>query len=151
MKWAMLCFESAKSRLGQLKKDSLEVVSQVRVGVHIYQTPPNPAFISKLAVTDVVALPNKCRVAIGNIGDVQVYCKATLQLVPATGAAFGLDGIEAPMFPDQLRYFDFLLPEAGARVFLYLQYRSRNSSIAACGNFGAAPNPPLLESNSSCR
>lgn len=108
MRWTMLVFEVIKNT----PKDKAAPINiSTGLGTLIYQTPPNANFEKKLAVTDIVSVSNKkIRVSVGNIGDLQVRCKASLELRSTKGTLIKVDDIEAPMFPNQLRYFDFTLP-----------------------------------------
>lgn len=114
MKWAMLFIETVEENVSKDDKTAqASVKNLIRVGVHIYQTPPGLSEKS-IKVIDLVPnkeIPNTYDLVCKNTGDVMIECKAYLQLAAANGEETKLDFIEFPMFPGQKRYVTFELPK----------------------------------------
>lgn len=114
MKWAMLFIETIEENVARNDQNAQATVKNlIRVGVHIYQTPPG---ISEKAikVLDLKANPNMANtydLVCQNSGDVMIECKAHIELASASGEQTKLDFIEFPMFPGQKRYVTFELPK----------------------------------------
>lgn len=115
MKWSMLFIETVQEQLtSDDTKASASVRNLLRIGVHIYQTPPGVSEKSIMAV-DLKPIPdvkNVYNFLCQNTGDVMLECKAYLQLTSlASGEETKLDFVEFPMFPGQRRYVTFELPK----------------------------------------
>lgn len=118
MKWAMLFLQSANERDSTEKKNknvSTQVKELIRVGIHIYQTPPNA---NKLKVTanafyEVDKESRLYELNMENTGDAMLQCKAHLELTNIeTGKEFRLDKIEYPVFPGGKRKVRFAVPSS---------------------------------------
>ena len=95
------------------KNAQATVKNLIRVGVHIYQTPPN-AMEKSIKVLDLKPNPeiaNAYDLVCKNTGEVMIECKAHLELAAANGEQTKLDFIEFPMFPEQVRLVTFELPK----------------------------------------
>ncbi len=105
MKWAMLFLQSVSeqdSSSRNKKKVSTKINEVVRVGIHIYQTPPQLTNMSAkaLSFTPVAGEKNTYEFAMANTGDVMLTCKAHLELTNiASGSETKLENIEFPVFP----------------------------------------------------
>lgn len=114
MKWAMLFIETVEENVSRNDKNAQATVKNlIRVGVHIYQTPPN-ATEKSIKVLDLKPnreIANAYDLYCKNTGDVMIECKAHLELAAANGEQTKLDFIEFPMFPDQVRLVTFELPK----------------------------------------
>lgn len=116
MKWAMLFLQTVSekdaeaAKAGQLGATIKELL---RVGIHIYQTPPN--IITKQAVANYLikpdTIPDQLYFGVANTGKTMLQCKAFLTLTNlADGKETKLDRIEFPMFPDGKRRIIFKRP-----------------------------------------
>ena len=114
MKWAMLFIETIEENVSKSDQNAQATVKNlIRVGVHVYQTPPG-ATEKAVKVLDLKAnplMPNTYDLVCQNTGDVMIECKAHLELATANGEQTKLDFIEFPMFPGQKRYVTFELPK----------------------------------------
>lgn len=114
MKWSMLFIETVEENVSRNDKAAQATVKNlIRVGVHIYQTPPN-ATEKSIKVLDLKPNPeiaNAYDLYCKNTGEVMIECKAHLELAAANGEQTKLDFIEFPMFPDQVRVVTFELPK----------------------------------------
>lgn len=121
MRWSMLFIETVEEKKTPAKIDGVvtSVQTSYRIGVHVYQTPPTKAakeiqmlsFSPKANTQDSVY-----RIEVKNIGDAQVHCKGFIELLnTANGKKTKLKPIEFPMFPQQVRYVDFVLPASMAK------------------------------------
>lgn len=114
MKWAMLFIETVEENVSRNDKNAQATVKNlIRVGVHIYQTPPN-AMEKSIKVLDLKPNPeiaNAYDLVCKNTGEVMIECKAHLELAAANGEQTKLDFIEFPMFPEQVRLVTFELPK----------------------------------------
>lgn len=114
MKWAMLFIETVEENVSKNDKTAqASVKNLIRVGVHVYQTPPG---LTEKAIKVVDLKPNKeipntYDLVCMNTGDVMIECKAYLELTSTSGEDTKLDFIEFPMFPGQKRYVTFELPK----------------------------------------
>lgn len=115
MKWAMLFIETVEeANAAKAASTQASVRNLLRLGVHIYQTPPT---LSNKEVKVLDLVPSKEAVNTYNLicqntGDVMLECKSYLELSSlADGAKTKLDPIEYPMFPGQKRYVTFELPK----------------------------------------
>lgn len=114
MKWSMLFIETVEENVTKNDKNAQATVKNlIRVGVHIYQTPPGLSEKS-IKVLDLKPNPeiaNTYDLVCQNTGELMIECKAYLELRNATGEQTKLDFIEFPMFPGQKRYVTFELPK----------------------------------------
>lgn len=118
MKWAMLFLQSANERDSAEKNNknvSTQVKELIRVGIHIYQTPPTANKL-KGKLNTLTAVENESRVfelTMENTGDAMLQCKAHLELTNIeTGKEFRLDKIEFPIFPEGKRNVKFTVPSS---------------------------------------
>jgi hypothetical protein len=116
MRWAMLFLESAPAT-DEEAKESKQLQTQVkqilRVGIHIYQTPPtvNKRSIKVLDLKPVNEKNNSFDFWLHNTGDVMLQCKADLELTNISdGKTVKLEKVEFPMFPEGKRKVNFKLP-----------------------------------------
>ncbi len=114
MKWSMLFIETVEENVSRNDKNAQATVKNlIRVGVHIYQTPPN-AMEKSIKVLDLKPnreIANAYDLYCKNTGEVMIECKAHLELAAANGEQTKLDFIEFPMFPEQVRLVTFELPK----------------------------------------
>jgi hypothetical protein len=113
MKWAMLFVETVEEQNNAVKKNGANINNLLRIGVHIYQTPPNLT-TKKVKVLELSPVPktvNNYRLTCKNEGDVMLECKSYVELASlADGKKIKTDPIEFPLFPEQKRYVNFQLP-----------------------------------------
>ncbi|MEJ7740673.1 MAG: hypothetical protein WKF97_24925 [Chitinophagaceae bacterium] len=116
MKWAMLFLQSVSeqdSTSRDKKKVSTKINEVVRVGIHIYQTPPYLTRKEAKAVsfTSVAGEKNSYEFTMANTGDVMLHCKAHLELTNvASGKETKLNNIEFPVFPGGARKIKLVVP-----------------------------------------
>lgn len=116
MRWAMLFLESAPAtdeEVKQSKQLQTSVKQILRVGIHIYQTPPtvNKRSIKVLDLKSINENNNSFDFWMQNTGDVMLQCKADLELTNiADGKTVKLDKVEFPIFPTGKRKVNFKLP-----------------------------------------
>jgi hypothetical protein len=114
MKWSMLFVETVEEQNAQASKGAQATVNNLlRVGVHIYQTPPSltKKQMKVYSLTPVPNANNTYQIYCQNIGDIMLDCKAYIELSSmADGKKIKLDAVEFPVFPDQKRYIIFQLP-----------------------------------------
>ncbi len=114
MKWAMLFIETIEENTAKNDKNAqASVRNLLRIGVHVYETPPNVTE-KGISVLDIKAnpdIPNAYDLVCKNTGQVMIECKASMSLNAADGEETKLDYIEFPMFPGQIRYVTFELPK----------------------------------------
>lgn len=116
MKWAMLFLQSVSeqdSASRNKKSVSTKINEIVRVGIHIYQTPPQLTNLSAKAIsfTPVAGEKNVYELAMANTGDVQINCKAHLELTNvASGSETKFENIEFPVFPGGKRKVKLTIP-----------------------------------------
>ena len=120
MKWTMLFIESTaeKTTPNQSKGFTTQVNNITRVGVHIVQTPPNltEKDLKMLSFSKVADSVNKFRITCKNTGKVQFDCKSYVELsYVATGEKTTINKNTFPLFPNQTRYADFVLPDTLAK------------------------------------
>ena len=87
--------------------------NKMRIGVHIYQTPPSLARkeVQLLRLSKVPDSVNQYKVVCKNTGDIQLQCRAYLELSSlADGKKTTVDGRVFPVFPGQERMMAFKLP-----------------------------------------
>lgn len=116
MKWAMLFVESVRESTAPVETKIMrsEIIPSTRFGVHIYQTPP-AVFQKELKLSSFTSLANVdgvFRIICENTGKVQLQCKSYIELSSLDdGKKITGTPIEVPIFPGQIRYIDFTLPE----------------------------------------
>jgi hypothetical protein len=113
MKWAMLFVETVEEQNKTTMQSGATVNNLLRIGVHIYQTPPTVTNkkIKAIALKEVPDTKNTYRLLCENQGDIMVDCKSYIELSSlADGKKTKLDATEFPMFPKQRRYVTFQLP-----------------------------------------
>jgi hypothetical protein len=116
MRWSMLFIETiseAKAPVVSPGGVSTQIDNKMRLGIHIYQTPP--AVIRKemkLVSFDETALNSSVyRLVCVNTGSIQLRCNSTLEIIDfESGTKTKLKPIESAMFPGQKRFIDFELP-----------------------------------------
>ncbi|MBS1687273.1 MAG: hypothetical protein JSS96_01010 [Bacteroidetes bacterium] len=118
MKWCMLFLETVNEMVAPMASDvkrAAAINDQMRMGVHIYQTPP--LMNKEIKMLAFKSVPNeKGHYILGcqNTGGTQMRVSAYLELSP-------LDGVENakkikvgpkrfPVFPEQKRYVELVLP-----------------------------------------
>jgi hypothetical protein len=116
MKWTMLFIQSAEEKLAPSKVEGFSTAVQniTRIGVHIVQTPPTlkDKDLKMLSFTKKVGEKNQYRIICENTGKVQFDCKTYIELsCVATGEKTVLKRDLFPLFPNQIRYADFIIPE----------------------------------------
>jgi len=116
MRWSMLFIETIEEKKAPAKVEGVvtSIHTSYRIGVHIYQTPPSRAareiqmlsFNAKANTQDSVY-----RIECKNVGQAQVHCKSFMELMnTGNGKKYQLTPVEFPLFPEQVRYIDFVLP-----------------------------------------
>lgn len=116
MKWAMLFLQSAEEQDSTDRKSkqfNTKIKELLRVGVHIYQTPPSVAQMSAKAITmkPVPGEINTYDFYMVNTGETMLQCKVHLALTNIeTGKEFRLDKIEFPVFPEGERIVRLVIP-----------------------------------------
>ncbi len=116
MKWAMLFLQSASeqdsaSRIN--KQFNTKVKELLRVGIHIYQTPPSitHAEAKGIALKEVPAEKNAYDFYMANTGEVMLECKVHMELTNVeTGKEYKLDRTEFPVFPAANRKVRLTIP-----------------------------------------
>lgn len=116
MKWAMLFLQSveeqdAASRAN--KQMQTQVKEILRVGVHIYETPPTVTAYKAKAVSlaPLTAEKNTYEFVLKNTGGNMLQCKAYMELTNvADGKSYTTEKTEFPVFPDGVRKVKLLLP-----------------------------------------
>jgi len=118
MKWAMLFLQSVSEQdsSARMKKGiSTKINEVVRVGIHIYQTPPMLTNVSAKAIsfTAVPGEKNVYELAMANTGDVMLNCKAHLELTNVeNGSETKFENIEFPVFPGGNRKVKLVIPSS---------------------------------------
>jgi hypothetical protein len=125
MKWAMLFIETVEEQKNVTATTAQAAVRNLlRIGVHIYQTPPSLTD-KQVKVFELSAAPKSpeskepnapkepdaYRLLCQNTGQLMLECKSYLELASmADGKKIKLDPVEFPVFPQQRRYVTFELP-----------------------------------------
>ena len=114
MKWSMLFVETVEENTAQASKNATAAVQNLlRIGIHIYQTPPSLTD-KQIKAFDLKPMPGqekKYQLICQNTGNVMIQCKSYLELASVVdGQKIKLDPIDFPMFPQQKRYVTFELP-----------------------------------------
>lgn len=119
MKWCMFFIETVKEKqLGTTTGFKTTIANRYRVGVHIYQTPPGVTekevrLLSLLEMEDTI---KRYRLICQNTGGAQLQCSSYIELFSLQdGSKIKLPSQEFPLFPEQIRYIDFVLPEKLAK------------------------------------
>ena len=114
MNWCMLFVETTQEK--QIKDTSgltTTIANKFRVGIHIYQTPPQVTK-KEIKLLDFKILEKekrKFRVTCQNQGEVQLQCSSQIEISASNGAnPIRLSPKEFPLFPSQIRYVDYELP-----------------------------------------
>ncbi len=116
MRWAMLFLQSADERDSSAAKNkqvNTQVKELLRVGVHIYQTPPSANVLKGkvIALKELSSEERAYEFHMQNVGDAMLNCKAHLELTSIeTGKEFRLDNIEFPVFPGAKRKLKITIP-----------------------------------------
>ena len=114
MKWSMLFIETVEEQVNNGNKGAAATVKNLlRIGVHIYQTPPTLTK-KQMKVYEIKPVPNAkntYQVVCQNVGDMMLECKSYIELSSmADGKKTKLEPVEFPVFPGQKRYVTFQLP-----------------------------------------
>jgi hypothetical protein len=120
MKWTMLFVQSAEEKLAPSKSEGFTTAVQniTRIGVHIVQTPPTlkEKDLKMVSFTKKIGEKNQYRIVCENTGKVQFDCKTYLELSSiTTGEKTVLKRDLFPLFPNQIRFADFTLPDTLAK------------------------------------
>jgi hypothetical protein len=119
MKWCMLFIETVKEKkLESSTGFKTTIANRYRVGVHLYQTPPEVTEkeLQLLQITSLANTANQYRLVCKNTGKTQLQCSGYIELFSLSdGSKLRLPSQEFPMFPEQIRYIDFSLPEQLAK------------------------------------
>lgn len=114
MKWSMLFVETVEENTAQAAKNATAAVQNLlRIGIHIYQTPPSltDKQIKAFDIKPVAGDDKKYQLVCQNTGNVMIQCKSYLELASMSdGQKIKLDPIDFPMFPQQRRLVTFELP-----------------------------------------
>lgn len=119
MKWCMLFLETVNEMVAPIASDvkrAAAISDQMRMGVHIYQTPP--LMNKEIKMLAFKSVPNeKGHYIIGcqNTGGTQMRVSAYLELSPLDGGEdakkIKVGPKRFPIFPDQKRYVELELPK----------------------------------------
>ncbi len=120
MKWTMLFIENTAEKIVPSKANGFATTINniARVGVHIVQTPPTitEKDLKLLSFSKVNDAINRFRITCKNTGKIQFDCKSYLELSSvATGEKTTVNKNTFPLFPNQTRYADFMLPDKLAK------------------------------------
>lgn len=116
MRWCMLFIETTQEKkVKDTTGVTTTIASRFRVGVHIYLTPEGikGKELKLLEFTPTNTQNNKYRMICQNKGQTQLNCTGYIELSSLTdGSRIKLPVIEFPIFPDQIRYLDFTIPDS---------------------------------------
>jgi hypothetical protein len=119
MKWCMLFIETTKEKKVESATGfKTTIANRYRVGVHLYQTPPEitEKEVKLIQITSLAADANLYRLICRNTGKTQLQCSGYIELFSLSdGSKLRLPSQEFPIFPEQIRYVDFSLPEQLAK------------------------------------
>lgn len=119
MSWCMLFIETVKEKkIGGATGFKTTIANRYRVGVHIYQTPPGVTDkeIRLLKIGPLANATNRYRLVCQNTGKTQLQCSGYIELFSLQdGSKIRIPSQEFPLFPEQIRYIDFSLPEQIAK------------------------------------
>lgn len=111
MNWCMLFIETIQEKtVTDTIGLTTTITNKFRVGVHIYQTPPDISKkeIKLLAFNVLDTSNSRFRITCQNNGETQLQCTSFLELVNVeTGEKLKIGPKEFPIFPEQIRYIDF--------------------------------------------
>ncbi len=114
MKWAMLFVETIEEqKASDPKKAQAMIRNLLRIGIHIYQTPPNltKKEVKAYKLEPVPGNTKQYRLLCRNTGEVMLQCKSYLELTyMKDGKKNKLEPIEFPVFPAQKRFITYELP-----------------------------------------
>lgn len=117
MKWAMLFLQSTEEQDANSKSNKqlqTQIKELIRIGVHIYQTPPtiHRHAAKAISLKAVEKEKNTYEFTMQNVGDVMLQSKAHLELTNVeTGKEFKLNKTEFPVFPEGTRKVKFTIPD----------------------------------------
>lgn len=115
MKWSMLFFETTEEQVVESATGvKTNVTNKVRIGVHLYQTPPSLTFkdVKILSFDHADTSARVCHIVCQNTGTVQLECNSYLELSNiATGDKTKIDVPMFPLFPEQRRVVEFVIPD----------------------------------------
>ena len=117
MKWGMLFLQSASeqdSASRNSKQFNTKIKELLRVGIHIYQTPPSVthAQAKGIALKEVPAEKNAYDFYMANTGETMLECKVHMELTNVeTGKEYKLDRTEFPVFPASKRKVRLTIPD----------------------------------------
>ncbi len=120
MKWSMLFIETVQEQTAAASKTpQTSVRNLLRIGVHIYQTPPTLTK-KEVKIYDlkpaVDTTPNAYNLVCQNTGEIMLECKSYLEVTSlADGKKTKVEALEFPMFPDQRRLVRYELPKSLAK------------------------------------
>ncbi|RBL88321.1 hypothetical protein [Chitinophaga flava] len=116
MKWTMLFFETTEEQVVEGANGlKTNINNKVRVGIHLYQTPPSLTFKD----VKILAFDNKsdsdkkkCQIVCQNTGTTQLECTSYIELSNvATGDKTTVNVPQFPLFPEQRRIVEFEIPK----------------------------------------
>ena len=114
MRWCMLFVETTQEKkVKDTTGVTTTIASRFRVGIHVYLTPQGITGkdIKLLQLTTSNEQKNKYRIICQNTGETQLHCSSYLELSSLTdGSRIKLPVLEFPIFPEQIRYLDFIIP-----------------------------------------
>ncbi|NML41300.1 hypothetical protein HHL17_29170 [Chitinophaga sp. G-6-1-13] len=115
MKWTMLFLETTEEQVVESPTGlKTNVTNKVRVGVHLYQTPPSLTYkdVKILSFDHADTSARICHITCQNTGTVQLECTGYLELSNiATGDKTKIDVPMFPLFPEQRRVVEFVIPD----------------------------------------
>lgn len=115
MKWTMLFLETTEEQVVESANGlKTNVTNKVRVGVHLYQTPPSLTYkdVKILSFDQADTSARTCHIVCQNTGTVQLECTSYLELSNvATGDKTKIDVPMFPLFPEQRRVVEFIIPD----------------------------------------
>lgn len=116
MKWAMLFIQSA-DELDSTSRAQKQIQTQIkeimRIGIHIYQTPPVASLLQAKALSLKPAGPEKnaFEFLMKNTGEGMLQCKSFLEFTEvSTGKVYRSEKTEYPVFPNGIRKTKLVMP-----------------------------------------
>ncbi len=114
MKWAMLFLQTVGEQEAPVTAATETPVKEIiRVGVHIYETPPTVTRSGAKAVSfsPLASEKDAYELILKNTGGAMLHCKAYLKLTSvADGTLYNTEKMEFPVFPDGVRRVKLTLP-----------------------------------------
>lgn len=114
MKWCMLFLETVQEQKVTNGKGMVTTVAnKFRFGVHIYLVPPavNAKAVRLISFREMQDTARKFRITCENAGAVQLNCTSYLELSSISdGSRIRVPVKDFPLFPEQKRIVDFILP-----------------------------------------